>query len=96
MQPVPHPGFLPVAQPPPARHARAAPHLLRKHLPWNARAQHKENAGERRAVRYPRAPALGLGLLGRQQRLDEGPKFVAYECFCHAGQLKADGAISRF
>jgi hypothetical protein len=44
-------------------------------------------------VRYLRASALGPGLLRRQEWLDDGLKFVAYESFCYAGQLGVDGAI---
>ena len=42
----PHPGLVPVAQPPPARHARAAAHLRGQQLPGCAGTQHKNNAGQ--------------------------------------------------
>jgi hypothetical protein len=43
MQAHPDAGSLPVAQPAPARHTRAAD-LRRQHLPWDAGAQDKEDA----------------------------------------------------
>lgn len=44
MQPSPHAGLLPVPQPPPAAHARAALHLDRQPLPQDARAQNEQDA----------------------------------------------------
>ena len=76
MQPVPDTGLLPVTQPAPARHARAAAHLLRQHLPWNAGSQDKQNAGQGGAVRHPWSAAFGLGQLGWQQRGNDGPQIV--------------------
>ena len=43
---------LPVPQPPPAGHARPAPHFPRQHLPENAGLQHKQDAGQGRAVKF--------------------------------------------
>lgn len=45
-----HARLLPVAQTSPARHPRSAAEFLREHLPRNAAAKDKENAGETRAI----------------------------------------------
>ena len=81
-----HTRFLPVAQPSPASHARAATPLLRQHLPGDAALQHKDDAAQRRPVRDRRPTALRLRPLRRQQRFDQGPQFIAYKGLGHAAQ----------
>jgi hypothetical protein len=53
---------LPVAQAPPARHSRPAAQFARQHLPRDAAAKHKQNAGEARAIRdaWPAEGSVGL------------------------------------
>ena len=43
VQPLPHPGLVPVAQSAPGGHARAEPQLLRQELPRDAGAEHEQN-----------------------------------------------------
>jgi hypothetical protein len=69
MQACPHIGRLPVAQPSPAPHARAAD-LGRQHLPQDARAQDKEEGGQGSTVIDPRLTTFGLGGLQQQERLN--------------------------
>jgi hypothetical protein len=76
VQLLPQPGRLPVSQPPPARHTRAASHLTRQHLPGNARAEHEENAGERGAVQNARPPTTRFRRLRGKQGLDDGPEII--------------------
>jgi hypothetical protein len=83
MEPVPDPGLLPVAQPPPAGDARTAAHLRRQQLPRDAASEHEENAGEGGPVRDARPPAPGLGWLRRQQRFNDGPQLVGQQEFAH-------------
>jgi hypothetical protein len=86
MQPVPDPGGVPIAQPPPARHPRTAAHLLRQHLPGNAALEHKQNAAQRRPARQRRPAALRPGPIRRQQRFDNGPLLVGHKRLGHASQ----------
>ena len=60
----PHARPLPITQPSPARHARAAPHLLRQVLPWQTGAQHEQDAGQRHPVRDRGRPPFGRGWAG--------------------------------
>ena len=55
---IPNARLLPIAHPPPARHPRSAPEFLRQHLPGNATAKDKDNAGEARAIRDARPSTL--------------------------------------
>ena len=71
--------FMPVPQPAPARHARAAEALARQHRPWDTRAQHEHDALQGRAVVAARTPALRLRGLGRQQRLHGRPQPIAHK-----------------
>ena len=73
MEAIPDADLLPVAQPAPAGHARATAYLLGQHLPRNARAQDKQDAGQRGAVGHPWAATFGLGRLGWDQRGNNGP-----------------------
>ena len=75
---------LPVAQPAPARHPRAAARLGRQHLPRDAAPQHGDDAGQRRPVRDRRPAALRLRARGRQQRRDRRPEIIRNEGTGHA------------
>ena len=50
---------LPLLESAPAGHSAAAAQLLREHLPGDAALEHKENAGDRLAVRDARATSFG-------------------------------------
>ena len=65
VQPVPHLRVLPVPQASPAGQARAAEHLARRHLPWQARAQREHDPTQGIAVRHPRAAFGFAGSPGR-------------------------------
>ena len=67
------------AQPAPAGHAAAAAHLARQVLPGDAGLQHEQDAGQAGAVRDPRAPALGLGRLRREPRLNDAPELIRHQ-----------------
>jgi hypothetical protein len=73
MEPIPHPGLLPVAESAPARHAGAAAQLRRQQLPGDAGFEDEDDPGQGGAVRNPGATTLGLGRFRWQQRGDEGP-----------------------
>ncbi len=70
---VPYACSLPIPQAAPTGHAAAAAHLLGKHLPGDAAAEHEHDSGQRCPIVQPRSPALGLGRLRWQQRLDDCP-----------------------
>ena len=55
---IPHARSLPIAQAAPTRHSRPAPEFLREHVPGNAAAKDEDNAGQARAIRNARPPAL--------------------------------------
>src|SRR5579859_4314721 len=78
MQCVPHPGLLPVAQPPPARDARAVAVLARQVLPRDPGVQNVQDPIEREAVIDRLATRVAAtALADRDQRLDLGPQLVA-------------------
>ena len=56
---IPHARLLPVAHAPPARHSRFTPEFLREHLPGDAAAKDKENAGQTRASETRGRPPFG-------------------------------------
>ena len=58
MDQIPNARSLPIAQTPPARHARPATHFLRQHLRRNAAAEHEQNSGEASTVWHARPAAL--------------------------------------
>ena len=88
MQAPPDPCALPVAQAPPARHPAPAAEFLGQHLPGNAALQDKHNAAKRGPIGNAAwAAAFWLGRLGRQQRCDDAPQFIADQCFAHAINL---------
>ncbi len=94
----PDPGRPPVAQPAPAAHPRAAPHLGRQVLPRDAGLEDEDDAGRRRAVRDRRSAAFRLRPRGRQQRRDHRPEVVGNEGASHARRNAPDrvslGALS--
>ena len=64
VQPLPHAGGLPIAQPPPAGRAAPAAPLAGQHLPRNARTQDEDDAPPARRGRARAAPPWGLGGCG--------------------------------
>lgn len=92
MQPSPHAGLLPVPQPPPAAHARAALHLDRQPLPRDARAQNEQDASQSSSVLQGRTTALWTRLRGRKKRGDLQPEIVGEDRFGDPRQR----AITRF
>jgi hypothetical protein len=84
MELLPDAGLLPVAQPPPAGHAAAAAQLLgRQQPPGHAGPQHVDDPAQHRPVPDPGPATLGMGPLGRQQRLDGRPDLVGDELLGH-------------
>lgn len=83
VQPLPHARTVPVAKAPPAGHAAAATHLLRKHFPGNARHKKKEDARERGAVRDAGPAAFRLGRLCWKKGFNYFPELIGNERFCH-------------
>src|SRR5262249_48629356 len=69
-------GLLPVTHTPPARHPRPAPEFLREHLPGDTAAEHKQNAGETRAIRDARPSTFRPTRWNWQERLDEIPQRI--------------------
>ena len=83
---VPDPGRLPVAQAPPAGHARAAAQLLGQHLPGDAGLEHEDDAGQgrrgpARAGGRPWAWAAPAAAAARSI-----PQLVADQGLAHAGR----------
>jgi hypothetical protein len=73
---VPDACLLPVAQPTPAGHPRSTPEFTREHLPGNAAAEDKQNAGETRAIGDARPSAFRpMGWSG-QERFDKIPQRI--------------------
>ena len=85
----PDAGLVPVAEPAPARHARAAAHLRRQHLPRDAGAEDEEDPREGRAVGDAGASAARFGGLRWEEWLDDGPEVVGEEGLGHPIQLSA-------
>jgi hypothetical protein len=77
VQLLPDPGFVPVPQPPPARHPGPEAKLLRQELPRDAGVEHEQDAAQDLAViQPPAAGMIGPPRDDRQQRLDPGPQVV--------------------
>jgi hypothetical protein len=91
VKPLPHPGFVPLLQAPPAGHAAAAAHLLGEHLPGDARLEHEQNTRKSGAIVHARAPTFGFRRLLRQEWFDYDPKFVGYEWFRHGHRILDHG-----
>jgi hypothetical protein len=83
MQAGPHTGRLPVAQPAPARHARAAD-LGGQHFPRDARAKDKDDASQRRPVIDTRPATFGLGWFRWKERLNRRPESTGNKRLDHA------------
>ena len=84
MEAIPHAGFVPVAEPSPARHAADA-HLGRDVLPRDAGLEYEDDAGERLAVIGRLAPGVSKPprLGRRQQRSDNLPELVIHKRLGH-------------
>jgi len=95
MQPSPHAGLLPVPQPPPAAHARAALHLDRQPLPRDARAQNEQDASQSSSVLQGRTTALWTRLRGRKKRGDLLPEIVGEDRFGHPLQRDITRVVRR-
>jgi len=82
---LPHAGGVPVAQTSPARHARAAAHLLGEMLPRDPGLEHEENPGQRSPGRHRLAAGIQepARLGKRQERLDQFPKVIVQQRFRH-------------
>ena len=80
---IPHPRLLPVAQATPARHPRPAPEFLREHVPGNAAAEDKQNAGETRTVRNARPSAFRSTWWSGQERSDKIPQRIGKQRRSH-------------
>ena len=83
VQALPDAGLVPLPQAAPAGHTRAAAHLLREHLPRDARLEHEQDAGKRGPVVDARSTAPGLGRFLGQERFYDRPQFVVHEWFRH-------------
>ncbi len=87
VQASPHPGLLPVAQPPPAGRAGPAAHLPGEHLPRDAALEHEDDAareGRPDVQAWPTTPRLRQ--FERQERLDGFPQLVTDQFFSHTGK----------
>jgi len=73
---VPDAGLLPVTHPTPARHPRPTTEFLREHAPGDAAAEDKQNAGETRAIRDARPPALWPTWWSWKERFDKIPQRI--------------------
>ena len=76
MDQVPDACLLPVAHPTPARHPRPTPEFLREHLPGDAAAEDKQNAGETRAIRDARPSAFRPTWWSWKERFDKIPQRI--------------------
>lgn len=72
-------GLVPLLEPSPAGHARAAAELGRDVLPADAESKPEEDAGQDLSVGQALAPALGPWRVGRQERGDDLPEVVGKE-----------------
>ncbi len=88
VEPLPHPGPVPPLEAPPAGHPRAAAHLVREHLPRNARLEHEQDARKSGAIVHARASTHGFRRLLGQEWFDYGPRFVGYEWFWHGRRTR--------
>ena len=84
MEPLPHAGLLPLAQPSPAGRPTAAAQLLREQPPGTTRAQDEDDAGESSAVRDTGAATLGLRELRGQQGFNGFPEIVGDQGLAHS------------
>lgn len=84
---VPQACVLPVAQPSPAGHTRAARNLGRQALPRYTRIEHKQDADQRIAGCNRRTTALRARSGNRHQRGDLCPQIIRKEFLGHASKL---------
>ena len=87
MEPLEDPGRLPVAQPAPAGHARAAAHRLGQARPRDAGAEHEDDALERLAVVHWWATTFRARRPRGEQGRDQRPERVGDERFGHPLRL---------
>ena len=83
MNEIPHARSLPIAQAAPTRHPRPAPEFLREHLPRNAAAEDKQNAGETRAIGDARPSAFRPTWWSWQERFDKIPQRIGKQRSSH-------------
>ena len=83
MDQIPHTRQLPIAHAPPASHPRPAPEFLREHLPGNAAAEDKQNAGETRAIGDARPSAFRPTRWSWQERFNKIPQRIGKQCRGH-------------
>jgi hypothetical protein len=67
-----------------SRHPRTAAQFLRQHLPRDAAAKDKENAGQTRTIRYARPSAFGSTGWNRQERFDKVPQRIGEQRDSHS------------
>jgi hypothetical protein len=84
---------MPLLKTPPACHAGPAAHLLREHLPRDARLKYEQNARECGSIAHARATALRLGSLFWQKRFYDRPQFVCYEWLRHRLSIPDRGVL---
>jgi hypothetical protein len=73
---IPHARSLPIAQAAPTRHSRAAHEFLREHVPGNAAAEDKQNAGKTRAIGDARPSAFRPMRWSWQERFNKIPQWI--------------------
>jgi hypothetical protein len=83
MDQIPNSVLLPVSQPSPAGHARAATQCFRQHPAGNAITKHENNAREASPVCQARSPTLRLGRRNWQKRFDQIPQRIRNERASH-------------
>jgi hypothetical protein len=97
VQSLPNAGLLPIAQPPPTRHPRPAPKLLRQPLPADTSAEHKQDPRQHPSViEWPPTRIAKPARLPRNQRLEPHPQLVRHlprlRRHRHASQIVTTGA----
>jgi hypothetical protein len=80
---IPHARSLPIAQAAPTRHSRAAHEFLREHVPGNAAAEDKQNAGKTRAIGDARPSAFRPTRWTRQEQFDKIPQRIGKQRRSH-------------
>jgi hypothetical protein len=86
-----HTRRLPVAQASPACHPSTAAQFLWQHLPRDAAAEDKENAGEARSVIDARSSTLRSSWWNRKERFDEVPQRIRKQRAGHGVHVTAPG-----
>jgi hypothetical protein len=93
MQLFPHPGGLPVAQPPPAGHPAATSHFQGQHFPRNASPEHKQDPAQDRSIRNTRPTPFWVFDCDWKQGLDHLPEFITHKLFGHAPIISILGVL---